>query len=78
MFYIRSPFGDPNMSPLSPIPKSKIEDVDDTPLKGRSLRFSKSPIHFDGTQDFDDDGEGESTALETSTNTKKNIIKEVR
>ena len=51
--YERSPFGDPNIS-LSPIPKAKD---DQTPSKGRHLRFNKSPIQFNGTKDFESDSE---------------------
>jgi len=59
----RSPFGDPNIS-LSPIPKAKD---DQTPSKGRHLRFNKSPIQFNGTKDFESDSDGEENTIETKT-----------
>ena len=61
--YERSPFGDPNIS-LSPIPKAKD---DQTPSKGRHLRFNKSPIQFNGTKDFESDSDGDEHTIETKT-----------
>ena len=69
--YERSPFGDPNIS-LSPIPKAKD---DQTPSKGRHLRFNKSPIQFNGTKDFESDSDGDENTIETKTEKMKTVNK---